>query len=361
MTDFQEPFEGESEVRSQAAPEGEEPVVPPVPLSPVPPDEVAGASYRAHRPRRRPPSLFWPLLLIGAGAILLLSNLGYLPWQSWNLLWRLWPLLLVALGIDLLVGRRSLIGAIISAVLIALLIAGVVALVFFAQNIPALVEVTGPVQWHTEHVEYLLGDVERANVTIDWTSAPGFLSALRDSPNLIEGDVAYRGQLIFDVGVRGDWADVKLDSHFSGPWFGTFDFNDREEGRWNVKLSPKLPLDLNLDAGSGPCDFDLSGLQVSSLVLNAGSGPVGLTLPSGSTFEAGIDGGSGPVDILLPESVGARVVLDSGSGAFRPGMRFQLVEGKSHGDGVWETDNFRTAEHTILLKIDQGSGTVGIR
>ncbi len=96
-------------------------------------------------------------------------------------------------------------------------------------------------------------------------------------------------------------------------------------------------------------------------MLDAGSGPVDLVLPSGSSFEILIDGGSGPLTIVLPESVGARVVLDSGSGPFRPDARFQLVQGKRSGDGTWETDNYDAAEHTVLLKIDQGSGPLSIR
>jgi len=330
MSDVQEPFEKESEA-----------VV--------------------HRPRRRPPSLFWPLALISAGVLLLLSNLGYLPWQSWNVLWRLWPLLLVALGIDVLIGRRSLVGAIISGLLILLLLGGAVAVVLFAQNIPALANLTRQVEWHTEHVEHPLAGVEFASVNIDWTSAPGYLSALRDSPNLIEGDVVYRGELIFDVDVRGDQADVRLDSHFSGPWFGSYDFGDRVEKRWDVKLGPNVVLDLTLDSGSGSCDFDLTGLRVSDLFLDAGSGSIDLALPTDSTFDAHLNGGSGSIGITLPESVGARVVLDSGSGSFRPDERFRLVEGERDDDGTWETDNFRTAEHTIELRVDQGSGSISIR
>jgi hypothetical protein len=313
------------------------------------------------RPRRHPPSFFWPLVLIGAGVMLLLSNLGYLPWQSWNALWRLWPLLLIALGIDVLIGRRSIIGSIISGLLILLLIGGAVIIVLFAQNIPAMSNLTQPVELHTEHIEHPLAGVERASVTIDWTSAPGYLSTLRDSANLIEGDVVYRGELIFDVDTRGDQADVELDSHFSGPWFGPFDFGDRAEERWDVRLSPDAVLDLALDAGSGSCDFDLTGLQVSDFFLDVGSGSIDLTLPTGSTFDVRIDGGSGSLDIILPESVGARVVLDSGSGSFRPDERFRLVEGRRNDDGVWETDNSRTADHAIELRIDQGSGSISIR
>jgi hypothetical protein len=144
MSDVQKPLEEEPGIVSETTSEGERPVALPSP----PP-----GTYRARRPQRHPPSFFWPLVFIGAGVILLLSNLGYLPWQSWNVLWRLWPLLLVALGIDLLIGRRSLVGAIFSVLLILLLIGVVVVIVLFAQNIPALVEVTGPAEWRTEHIE----------------------------------------------------------------------------------------------------------------------------------------------------------------------------------------------------------------
>lgn len=105
----------------------------------------------------------------------------------------------------------------------------------------------------------------------------------------------------------------------------------------------------------------LTGLQLSNLKLDAGSGAVDLTLPSTSTFEAEIDSGSGRVAITLPESVGARVELDSGSGSFRPDERFELVRGEHDGDGAWETYNFGTADHTVVLIIDQGSGSVVIR
>jgi hypothetical protein len=128
-----------------------------------------------------------------------------------------------------------------------------------------------------------------------------------------------------------------------------------------VRLSPNVPLDLTLDAGSGRCDFDLTSLQVSDLFLDSGSGPIDLALPSGSTFEARIDGGSGSLNITLPESTGAQVVLDSGSGSFHPDERFRLVEGERNRDGVWETDNYRTAEHAISIEIDQGSGSIHIR
>lgn len=102
-------------------------------------------------------------------------------------------------------------------------------------------------------------------------------------------------------------------------------------------------------------------MVLSDLLLDAGSGPIDLALPPDNAFEAHIDGGSGCITIILPKSVGARVALDSGSGSFHPDERFRLVEGERDGDSTWETDNFDTAEHTIVLRIDQGSGSTSIR
>jgi len=314
-----------------------------------------------YRSKRRPPSFFWPLVLIGAGVLLLLSNLGYLQWQSWNTLWRLWPILLIALGIDVLIGRRSMVGAVVSAILILALIGGTVALVFFAQNIPALSNLYQPTEWHTDHIEHPLGDIEGASITIDWSSAPGRLGALHDSRNLIEGDITYRGELVFDVVTRGDHTNVELDTQFSGPWFGPVELSRQMDSQWDVMLSPSVPLDLTLDTGSGSCDFDLTDLQISDLFLDVGSGSVDLSLPSDNTFNGHIDGGSGSLNIVLPEGVGARVDLDSGSGSFRPDERFRLVRGERDDDGVWETDNLDSADHVIELSIDQGSGSIGIR
>ena len=43
--------------------------------------------------------------LLALGVVLLLSNLGVWPWGISESLWRLWPVLLIALGLDLIVGR----------------------------------------------------------------------------------------------------------------------------------------------------------------------------------------------------------------------------------------------------------------
>ena len=82
MSNFQEPLEEEQLVAGETAPEGEGPIAPAAP-PPTIPEEPPQPPYEPRRPRRRrPPSVFWPIVFIGAGVMLLLSNLGYLSWQS---------------------------------------------------------------------------------------------------------------------------------------------------------------------------------------------------------------------------------------------------------------------------------------
>jgi len=65
------------------------------------------------------------LILIFSGAVLLLNNLGLLPWTVWNFIWPLWPLLLILVGLWIVLGHSRL-GNII--VLVVTLV--IIALVF---------------------------------------------------------------------------------------------------------------------------------------------------------------------------------------------------------------------------------------
>jgi len=70
------------------------------------------------------PSLFWPLLLIGLGVLLLLQTLALLPASLWAALAQLWPLLFIVFGLDLLIGRRSARGAATVLIVGVVLVAG---------------------------------------------------------------------------------------------------------------------------------------------------------------------------------------------------------------------------------------------
>ena len=63
-------------------------------------------------------------LVIGLGVVFLMGNFGYLPVPAWEVLFRLWPLFLLALGFDILLGRRSKLLSLLGMVLILAILAG---------------------------------------------------------------------------------------------------------------------------------------------------------------------------------------------------------------------------------------------
>lgn len=301
-----------------------------------------------HRSR---PSLFWPIVLIGAGVIFLLYNLGLLRADPWPLLWQLWPIVLIIVGLDILLGRRSIVGGILSAVFALLLVGGIVALLFAAQNYPAFIK-TG-VELRSERITYPLGDARQAEATIDFPGGTGYIVPLDDSSNLIEGELHYYGYLNTHISATNGRAQIQLSSRRSNwSWWG-----DRQE-KWTIGLNPRIAYDLSLDTGSGNYEFNLRQFTLSAFALNSGSGYVKLTLPEAGQYRAKIDAGSGDIDIHPPEGVAVRVEYDAGSGDFvAPGLA-KISGGR---DGVYESPGFSQSGHYVIIRLEGGSGNVTIR
>jgi hypothetical protein len=135
---------------------------------------------------------------------------------------------------------------------------------------------------------------------------------------------------------------------------------DGQEPRWTLGLSPRVPIDLELDGGSGRAEVDLREVELEALGLDVASGAVDLYLPRGE-YKTWVDGGLGSLNLWVPEGAGVRIVVDDGSGSLRLGDRFRLVEGERDGDGVWETEDLEQADYVLSIRLDVGSGTVRVR
>lgn len=299
--------------------------------------------------------MFWPILLIGAGVIFLMSNLGFLPADPWPLLWNLWPLVLIIIGLDILLGRRSVLGGVFSAILALLLVGAVVAMLFVAQSYPQWGGWTGATL-RQEYVRQSLGGVEQAEVVIDFPSGTSRLFALDDSSSLIEADLRYYGNLNKSVSTSGHTARVRLDSRWTGGWSGGW---WRGGSNWIIGLNPAVEYELDLDTGASDCEFDLRPLHVRSFNLDAGSGRVRLSLPEKGQSRLKLNAGSGDMDIDVPEGVGVRLEYEAGSGALDvPGLRELSRDGR---DAIYESDAFSTAGDSVTIELDAGSGDVRIR
>ncbi|NMB68621.1 MAG: DUF4097 domain-containing protein [Chloroflexi bacterium] len=325
-------------------------------------------------PRQR--SLFWPVILIGIGVILLLANLNIITTASLAALAALWPLLLVALGLEILFGQRST----LASGLIALLMVGAVIFILVAGPKVGLNLPTAQVM--EEQFSEPVGQAHRADVLIDISSDPVTIDALSGSGDLIQAAITHTGEMEFTASGSSDKSIVlrKQPSTASFHW----GFNLTQPTRWDIALSPQVPLDLTLQGGSGSTTADLSRLQLERLNVDVASGSFVLDLPdSEQAYEADVEGGSGSLRISLPAdtdltlsvtgnsgSINLQVpanteyrieVLDSGSGSLSLPRGMDQVEEGDDDEGIWETPGYARASRRMLIRIvDIGSGSVTI-
>ncbi|MCB9421856.1 MAG: hypothetical protein H6667_18795 [Ardenticatenaceae bacterium] len=339
--------------------------------------------------RRRHNSFFGPIVLIAIGVYFLLSNLGYISGGlNWMAALQLWPLALILLGINVIVRQApGPLGGFLSALvgLAAVAIFGYV--LFFGEDNALLnrfgIEPVNPTEVKTEHIELPVAGVETAVITLDLGMPAADVYALNDSRSLIEGDVSYLGDLVFDTNVSDGRAVVRLDDEFNGNWFlnpsNWANFNEMD--RWQIGLNPSVATDLTVDVGAGSASLDLRELTLTDLEIDGGAGstevwlPGGdydamldvsagstkLTLPGYGRQQIEVDGGAGSLILYLPPGVETRVEVDGGAGSFSfDQSRFHQISGDQKDEGIWETPGYEAGRDGLELIIDVSAGSVRI-
>ncbi len=344
-------------------------------------------------------SFFWPLLLIGVGIVWLLANVGVIESFSLGFLFRLWPVALIAIGLDLMFGRRSpIFGALIGLGVVAF----VVLLLVMAPNLDINL---GP-ELRTLNFSEALDDASSARIDLELTHYPTTIGVLEDSNALIEAELDTLEDVSFKVhGTNKKVVEFEPRGSTSVfDWVGTLG----NDARWEIGLSPQIPVDLRVDGGSGSVRLDLGSMILERFDINCGSGSTRLKLPpstesydvridgdsgsftveivDGAVLDAKIDvdsgslkisfdgeaeaeldigGGSGSTTITVPGGTGVRLVVrDSGSGSVRVPDGYTLVSGDSDDDGdtgTWESENYDDSDVDIEITFDGSSGSFTLR
>ncbi len=306
-------------------------------------------------------SVFWPIVLIGAGVLWLMANQGIALRNPFELLLLFWPVLLVVAGIELLFNRTGMVGTFVS----ALLGIGVVAGAIFYLTTPGEFVTPTYMNWNflprngalrTVDIGQPLENARAMNVELHLPGGFGSIKPVTNPVNLMEGEVSYLGTLTNRVTRGDDIANVLLENdtrhnNWLDFWLST--------QKWDVRLNPRVPLDLKLVVGSGAHTFDLREFDVKSILLKQGSGAVTLRLPQNGQYPVTLDVGSGIANIELPKGLAARVNYDIGSGWFNVN-NLRRVRGDNE-QGVYETDGFNQNGAYVIFDVDMGSGVVVIR
>lgn len=298
----------------------------------------------ANQPPRWP-SVVGPAILIIVGLTFLAQNLGLFEYNIWALLWRLWPVWLIAVGLDLVLGRRTAWGSWLVLGLIVTIIGGAL---WFGSSFGTLVVGTEPVS-----ISQPVGDARQADVRIDSSVAKLFISA-GNQDTLVEGTVvplknerleksAYSvgGTLVFTLKSKSQTV------------FGFSNVNIKAP-TWDLRLSDQIPLNLLIDAGVGESRLDLSRIQLRGLEVDAGVGDTEITLPANGKFRVDIDAGVGEVTLRIPKELAARIHVDQGVGQVR-------VRGDFAQSGkTYLSPDFGRSENQVEIEIDGGVGEITV-
>jgi len=287
------------------------------------------------------------IFLLGLGVVFLLGNFGYIQLNPWQVLLIIWPVLLVAIGMDILIGRhRTWWLNLLGLILVITIMAG--ALWLAGVGLPGGSTISG------DRVEYNLQGATQAEIRILPAVATVELGGSVNPGMLLEGIIpaSTSSQKIMQKFTReGDKASLTLQSTGLEVYVPSARDN---QSIWKLALTQEAPIDLEVSLGAGEGNLDLTGLQISNLDFNLGVGQVKIILPAEGKFTASIDGAIGQVIILVP--TGMAVQLESNT----------LLAGKTFPVDYLKTGNnyaspgFSQAENQVTLDVGIVFGQVTI-
>ncbi len=204
---------------------------------------------------------------------------------------------------------------------------------------------TGDLRTEDQFVE--LGPAQ--NVEINIEMGAGELEIDPDTSKLMEGTFTYNidrwkprftyepeGQ-IWNLTIRQPNTDLKVESGARNEW-------DLSFGTW-------VPMEMNIELGTGDVDINVAGLDMASLSVATGTGNIALDL-TGDRFNhlvARVGTGTGNINLIVPDYFGVQISPVQGTGEIiAPG--FEIREGN------YFNDIFDTADILILIAVNIGAG-----
>jgi hypothetical protein len=140
---------------------------------------------------------------------------------------------------------------------------------------------------------------------------------------------------------KKDW----VFAHSPGSW----------ENLWIARLSPHVPLTLDVKLGAGDCTLMLGTLDLSGLSLDTGAGETTVDLSGyrGGVFSGRINQGVGDLTVRVPRESNTRIVINQGIGDIDDNGF--VTAGKEY-----TTPGFNRENPAIGILIDQGVGDIRI-
>jgi Domain of unknown function (DUF5668) len=284
-----------------------------------------------------------PLLFIGLGIIILLNNLGLTDWNIWDLLLRLWPVILIAIGLDIVLARRSIWGALLAVGILVVIL--IVAIWYFGPG-------QGGVAGERNEIVQSLNGANQADIILKPVVAGINIESLSSAENLLEGSIhQWRGE-----SVQREYEVVDGTGKFllSGEGINSFQSTRLNEAGWDLDITDSIPITLDFGLGLGQVEADLRSLKINEFIIKVAVGRIVIDLPDGHPASGEIENPIGSIQINVPANTGLRLIAETGLTSIQLPPNYDV-----EGD-VYTSPGFSAAEYQVELVINQAIGLVKV-
>jgi len=303
----------------------------------------------------KPRHVFWGLLLVTLGTLILVSNFAIVNLDLSGL-WKLWPLVLVLWGISFIINKNFVKVAFagIIAIVLALSIYSAGQSLFNICDKDIDFVFTNDEYYDysdtTRYVESFEKNIKNAKLNID--AGAGSFNIIDPTSDLFS---------MLARGTKNNYTVTRYDSQNET----SIDVKMKKtkiklrKGKFKNKIEMSLnsqPVwDMIVDIGAASIDFDLSPYKVKKL--NFDMGAASLELKLGDKYPETyfyLDAGASSIKILVPDSSGCEIKTDVSVSS----KHFRGFE-KIHKD-LYRTDNFETAKNKIYINLDAGVSSIEV-
>lgn len=286
--------------------------------------------------------LFWGLLLIAVGGLILASNFGFVD-VKWPNVWRLWPLIVISAGLSIM-SFKNIIWQVLM-VLLTILSVGAITWVAVSDDLNF-----GIISSQQVSIKKLSSDVAMAEVNLK----TGVSKISVDSDNQSEiAKVRLSDSLAKLEKTSTQIGDIQQIELFTNNQSALFSENMQSD--WNVQLNRTLPMSLNIDAGASDINADVSNVKLKQMNFKAGASSLSLKLGSiENNTEVNIDAGASSVIVKIPAKVGVRLKIEGGLSSK------QLADLTETSKGIYQSANASSSSKLINITAKVGVSTFTI-
>jgi len=286
--------------------------------------------------------IFWGLLLILVGGLLLANNFGLIS-VSWNNLWQLWPLAVIAAGLSVLSFRNMIWRIVVTVFVLAIL--GLVAWVAIYGT-----SFNSPILTRDITVNKISDVVKQADVTVE-VGATKLTIGTSDQSSILkaklESDIV---SLENSSVIRGEKQQVTLSTKTSNHWWRGGIRNSLD-----VDISRNIPLSLNVNIGASDTEIDMAKSKLREINIDAGASDINVKLGSlESAVAVSIDSGASSIVLQVPKNSGVQLQFEGGLSSK------QLSDLGETSDGKYESPDYTKSLNKITVNCKIGVSSFAI-